>query len=372
MGRVRAAHGCACRLLIGGACLLAVAPALAQRPGEPVFAADVRLVTLPVTVTDAHGAPLGDLEREDFRILEEGNPREVAVFERRTNRPLSVALMLDASLSAAIELRYERQSAARFLANLLGPESLEADNAAVFSFSGEVTALSPFTGELGQLESALERVRAEDGTSLYAAILLASEELAGREGRRVIVLITDGGDTTSGVRFADALRAAHEAEAAIYPLIVLPIQSDTGRNRGGEHALITLARLTGGEAFVQHGAEDLDRAFGQILRNLRTQYLLAFYPQDDQVGTPERFRKIEVEVARTGAAALVRSGYYAPPVPPPMPDRPRTPRARVQTLPQAKPPRVPAVTADGPEEKDEPPQRPPEGQRRPPIVRPPP
>lgn len=371
MGRVRAARGCGRRLLIGGAGLLAVAPALAQQPDEPVFAADVRLVTLPVTVKDARGAPLGDLEREDFRILEEGYPREVAVFERRTNRPLSVALMLDASLSAAIELRYERQSAARFLANLLGPESLEADNAAVFSFSGVVTALSPFTGQLGQLESALERVRAEDGTSLYSAILLAAEELAGREGRRVIVLITDGGDTTSGVRFADALRAAHEAEAAIYPLIVLPIQSDAGRNRGGEHALITLARLTGGEAFVQHGAEDLDRAFGQILRNLRTQYLLAFYPQDDQVGTPERFRKIEVQVARKGAAALVRSGYYAPPVPTRSPDRPRTPRARVRTMPQAKPPRLPAA-ADGPEEKDEPPKRPPEGQRRPPIVRPPP
>lgn len=369
MGRVRAASGSGCRLLIGWACLLAVAPTLAQRPDEPVFAADVRLVTLPVTVKDARGAPLGDLERDDFRILEEGNPREVAVFERRTNRPLSVALMLDASLSAAIELRYERESAARFLANLLGPESVEADNAAVFSFSGFVTALSPFTGQLGQLESALKRVRAEDGTSLYSAILLASEELAGREGRRVIVLITDGGDTTSGVRFADALRAAHEAEAAIYPLIVLPIQSDTGRNRGGEHALITLARLTGGEAFVQHGVEDLDRAFGQILRNLRTQYLLAFYPQDDQVGTAERFRKIEVQVARKGAGALVRSGYYAPPVPPPSPDRPQTPRARVRTVPQVKPSRVPAV-ANGPEEEAEPPKRPPEGQRRPPIVRP--
>ncbi len=285
-----------------------------------MFTADVQLVTLPITVKDARGAPMADLGPEDFRILEQGEPREIAVFERRTNRPLSIALMLDASLSTAIELRYERESAARFLVRLLGSGSQPGDRAAVYEFSSGVAELAPFTRDERRLKKALEAVRPEFGTSLYAAVLLASQELAGREGRRVIVLITDGGDTTSSVRFADALRAAHAAEAAIYPLIVLPIRSDAGRNRGGEHALLLLAERSGGEAFVQYGTENLDAVFDDVLRSLRTQYLLGFYPQRGAGDAGDAFREVEVQVAREGATVRARSGYYAD-EPPPAPVR---------------------------------------------------
>lgn len=348
--------------------LLAAAGATAQQPGTTVFTADVRLVTLPVTVKDADGAPLGDLTQADFEILEEGDPREVTVFERRTSRPLSVVVMLDASLSTAIELRYERQSANRFLASLLGSGSQPPDRAAVFSFSAEVEQIQGFTRDSLALQKALGRVRPESGTSVYDAIWLASEQLGRRQGRRVIVVITDGGDTSSRWRFADALKAAHSSEVAIYPLIVLPIQSDAGRNRGGEHALITLAKKTGGETFVQHGTEDLDKAFSEILRALRTQYLLGFYPQLESLHRSELFRTIEVRVRREGATVLARSGYYASPAP----VRGRRPNLRAPTNVR----RLPQVGEDEQErgqshpDSEELGKGTPDGRPRPPIVRP--
>lgn len=370
MGRVRTKNrGGSCALTVG-ALLLALGALAAQQPEPTIFRSDVRLVTFPVTVKDGNGAPLGDLDRADFRILEEGVPREVAVFERSTNRPVSVALMLDASLSTAIELRYERQSAGRFLASLLGRGSQPADNAAVFAFSSGVVALSAFTRDHGKLEKALQRVRPETGTSLYSAVVLASDVLARRAGRRVIVLITDGGDTTSRVRFADALRAAHTSESAIYALIVLPIRSDAGRNRGGEHALISLAKSTGGEAFVQHGADNLDEAFGQILRSLRTQYLLGYYPRNDTAETGGEFRKVEIQVAREGAVVLARSGYFAPAaVPTPPRQRSRRPAVRLRPMPKAKTARGDDAASEKQRTK-EPPRRSPDGRPRPPIVRP--
>ena len=369
MGRFSAPNAAPGRRVIVGL-LAALASLLGQEPAQPVFTADVRLVTLPATVRDERGAPIGDLDREDFSIFEEGEPRDVAVFERSTDRPLSIVLMLDASLSTAIQLRYERESASRFLAKLLATPAKTLDFAAVFSFSSDVEVLQSFTRDHGLLEKALGRVRPRTGTSVYDAVLLASQELRLREGRRVIVLITDGGDTTSYVRFADALRAAHDAEAAIYPLIVLPIQSDAGRNRGGEHALMTLAKSTGGESWVQHGTSNLDAAFAEILRTLRTQYLLGYYPLERGFPENDEFRKVRVRVEREGAAVLVRSGYFAkPPVAPQASRETKEAPVRLRTLPQAIAPGD--SNGDGePEWKTLPPRRPVDAKRRPPIVRP--
>lgn len=357
-----------CRVAV--ALLAALAALFGQEPDQPVFTADVRLVTLPATVKDGRGAPIGDLDREDFLIFEEGEPRDLAVFERSTDRPLSVVLMLDASLSTAIELRYERESASRFLAKLLAAPAKTLDYAAVFSFSSDVEVLQSFTRDHGLLDKALGRVRPRTGTSVYDAVLLASKELRRREGRRVIVMMTDGGDTTSYVRFADALRAAHDAEAAIYPLIVLPIRSDAGRNRGGEHALMTLAKNTGGESWVQHGTSNLDAAFAEILRTLRTQYLVGYYPLERGFRENDEFRNVTVRVDREGATVLVRSGYFAkPPVEPRAPRETKEAPVRLRTLPQAIAPGE-AKGEEKPEWKPLPPRRPAGAKRRPPIVRP--
>ena len=373
MGRFRAPH---CGPAGGVAVLLLLLSAAtqAQDAGPVVFTADVRLVTMPATVKDANGAPIGDLRRKDFVILEEGEPRELAVFERRTNRPLSVVLMVDASLSTAIEHRYQKESASRFFAGLLGKDSQPGDQAAVYSFSSEVEVFQTFTRKRDALDRALGRVRPRTGTSVYDAVLLASEQLERRAGRRVIVIITDGGDTTSSVRFADALRAAHDAEVGIYPLIVLPIRADAGRNRGGEHALITLAKNTGGESFVQYGTENLDEAFGGILRSLRTQYMLGFYPGGGSTDGREQFREVEVKVNREGAEVLVRSGYFKASADsakgPRAPRRTEEAPVRLRTVPRARSEKAEEAKPEQPAVRQLPPRRGRDGSPRPPIVRP--
>jgi Ca-activated chloride channel family protein len=289
----------------------AILPAAPQKDQEEVsFKVDVRLVTLLVNVKDARGAPIGDLEKEDFTIVDGGVPRDISVFEKRTDRALSVALMIDTSLSAAKELPFERDAAKRFLQSLLGNDSSPQDRAAVLQFSDYVDLLASFTRSVNRLNRALEQTRADSGTSLYDAVLLGSQVLQNRDGRRVMVVITDGGDTTSRIPFGEALRGAHGIDAVIYGIIVVPIQSDAGRNVGGENALKTLAASTGGETYIQYGTADLDGAFQEILRNLRTQYLIAYYPPAPS--SRDSFRATEVRVNRPGARVLSRNGYFVP------------------------------------------------------------
>jgi Ca-activated chloride channel family protein len=282
-----------------------------DQENDTTFRIDVSLINVLVTVKDAEGAPIGGLEKDDFTILDGGVPRPVTVFERRTDRPLSVVLMIDASLSTAIELEQERISARTFVQNLLRQGSHPRDRVAVLKFSAYVDLLAEFTRSVPAITRALRAVRPESGTSMYDAILLASEELAGREGRRVMIIITDGGDTTSTISFERALRATHAIDGVIYGMIVMPIKSDAGRNTGGENALKALASNTGGTTFVQLGSDTLDEAFEQILRNLRTQYLLGYYPPA-LPDTNETFRSIEVQVDRPDVTVLARKGYFLP------------------------------------------------------------
>ena len=366
MGRVRTVGRFVTRSCVLAAALwMLCGAAFAQE--APTFESDVSLVTLPVTVKDSRGAPIGDLNREDFAVLEEGEPREIAVFERRTNRPLSLVLMLDTSLSTAIELRYEVKSAERFLDALFASDVEASDVAAVYSFSSGVEAHAGFTRSLSKLQGGLRQIRPKTGTSVYDAIVLASRSLGTRQGRRVLLMITDGGDTTSGWQFNDALQAAHDHEIAIYPLIVLPIRADAGRNRGGEHALVTLAKNTGGESFVQHGAENLDEVFREVLRNLRTQYLLGFYPLDGGAAPSKSLRKIDVQANREGAVTLSRSAYFARrPEPQARRARPSTSTGSVVNV-RRMPQRGDTVQEEPEDAEKE--ARPPDGRPRPPIVR---
>jgi len=144
---------------------------------------------------------------------------------------------------------------------------------------------------------------------VYDAISLSSRELSPREGRHVIVMVTDGGDTTSRTRYPEALEAAHLADAVIYPILVVPIPNDAGRNTGGEHALYTMAAGTGGRVFEPSVGAQLDQAFTDILRDLRTQYLLGYYPRG-LPGDAPRFHPVRVELSRRDLRATTRTGYY--------------------------------------------------------------
>ena len=284
---------------------LLAAPAL---PQDAVIRVNVRLVRTLVTVKDGNGQLIGSLNKEDFTLFDNGVKQDIAVFERQTEQPLSVAVLVDTSASTGIELRYELDSVSKFLRALLG-EGNPDDTVALYSFNWQVNLLSSYTRRFARLDGQLKQLKSEGGTSLYDAIYLASRELELREGRHVMVIVTDGGDTTSVKDFHQALEAAQRADVLMYPVLVVPITNDAGRNVGGENALTTLAAGTGGRVFLPTLGAELDRAFSDILRELRTQYLIGFYPKDVPP-TKDRFHTLKVGVAGRNLRVITRSGYY--------------------------------------------------------------
>ena len=290
-------------LLAGALCLLS--PARSQ---NTVIRVNVRLVRLLATVKNSAGALIGSLNKNDFAVYDNGVKQDVSVFERQTEQPLSVAVLVDTSASTGIELKYELDSVARF-ARALIREGNPDDAAALYSFNWQVTLLSSYTRRIVRLEQHLKQLKSEGGTSLYDAIYLASGDLEGREGRHVMVVVTDGGDTTSSKDFHAALDAAQRADTILYPVLVVPIRNEAGRNVGGENALTTLAAGTGGRVFLPTIGAELDGAFSDILRELRTQYLIGYYPKD-LPPSKDRFHKVQVKVSSPNLRVLTRSGYY--------------------------------------------------------------
>jgi len=275
---------------------------------QPTFNVDVKLVRLMVTAKDQAGQLAGSLDAKDFSVFDCGVPQSISVFERNTEFPLSVSVLIDVSGSTGKDLRYEVTSVEKFLKALLG-EGNEKDTAAIYSFSDTVTLLSSFTRREARLSNALKDVHPDGGTSMYDAISLASNGLRDRTGRHVMIVVTDGGDTTSRLKYRDALEAAQRAEAAIYGILVVPINNDAGRNTGGEHALQTIASGTGGRVFLPSVGPQLDKAFATILKDLRTQYLIGYYPRNLPVDAPP-FHLVRVEMARKDLRAQTRAGYY--------------------------------------------------------------
>jgi Ca-activated chloride channel family protein len=276
--------------------------------GQDPIRVDVRLVPVIATVKDASGALVGSLEKPDFTIRDNGVRQEISIFERHTEQPLSIALLIDNSGSTAKDLKYEIDSVARFL-HALFREGNPQDSVELYSFNYMTVLQHRFSRDILSLEHSLRGLRGEAGTALYDAIYLASGELQQRRGRRVMVIVTDGGDTVSNKDFHAALEAAQLVDASIYPILVVPIENDAGRNVGGENALTGLARGTGGRVFAPTLGTAMDRAFDQIIRELRTQYFLGYYPKNVPP-TKDRFHRLDVQASRPELQVLSRSGYY--------------------------------------------------------------
>ena len=286
--------------------LLAASTVSAQQADIRVDVSLVRIIT--TTIRSADGRLVGSLSKDDFTVLDNGVPQQIVVFERGSNQPLSVALLIDTSGSTAKDLKYEVDSVGRFLKALF-LEGNPKDSVALFSFNYEVVQRNYFTRNASSIEHSLHALHGEAGTSLYDAIYLSSQVLENREGRRVMVIVTDGGDTTSTKDFHAALEAAQLADAVIYPILVVPIANDPGRNVGGENALTTLAAGTGGRVFAPTLGTALDKAFSDLIEDLRTQYLLAYYPKDVPL-TKNRFHRLDVRVRNPALRVLARNGYY--------------------------------------------------------------
>lgn len=291
------------------ACLLCslIALTFAQQQ-DGVIHVDVRLVRILATVKDRAGALVGSLDKDDFQVADNGAAQQISIFERQTDQPLSVAILIDNSGSTAKDLKYEVDSVNRFVRALLREGNPE-DAVALYSFNWQIVCQNSFTRNMAAIDRSLRGLKGEAGTSLYDAILLSSRDIQFRPGRKILVVVTDGGDTISKTDFNRATEAAELADAVIYPVLVVPITNEAGRNVGGENALTTFALRTGGRVFAPTLGAQMDGAFDQIIRDLRTQYLLGYYPKDTPL-TADRFHTLQVTVRNPDLHVVARSGYY--------------------------------------------------------------
>jgi Ca-activated chloride channel family protein len=253
---------------------------------------NVNLVNVLVSVLDEHNRPAPDLPRESFQLFEEGVEQKIEVFESETQLPLDLALMIDSSLSAHKEIAFEQEAAAHFIRQVLRP----ADRLSVFAVGESVTQLANFSDNVATLEAAVRRMPSDSGTSIYDAVLLASRSLErrGEDRRRVIILVTDAGETTSRADFDAARKEAVRSGSLLYTIVIRPVKNESGRNTAGEHALETITDTMGGAMFYPDTVGELDGIFDRINRELRTQYRLGYYPNPR--GPANTYRQIEVKV----------------------------------------------------------------------------
>jgi Ca-activated chloride channel family protein len=266
---------------------------------------EVNLVGTLASVLDKNGRPALDLAADQFEIYEEGVKQKIEIFEPETQQPLDLTLMIDSSLSETKDLDFETEAASRFIQKLVRP----ADRLALFEFADAVTQLAPFSSSVPTLQAALKHIVPGDGTAIYDAVYLGSEALARNPSgrRRVIVLVTDAGETTSRADFETARRAALRADALLYTIVVRVVKNEGGRNTAGEHALETIADSTGGATYFPDTAGELGEMFDRIDRELRTQYRLGYYPNPrppDGV-----YRALEVRV-HCECKVRSRKAYY--------------------------------------------------------------
>jgi Ca-activated chloride channel family protein len=269
----------------------------------------VELVNILASVLDDHGHPAPDLPIEAFQLYEEGVLQKIEVFESETQLPLDLALMIDASLSANMEIGFEKEAAAHFIRQVLRP----GDRLSVFSFDENVTQLVAFSDNVPSLQTAVRKIPPGAGTSIYDAVLLGAKALEkrGPERRRVILLVTDAGETTSVADFDHARKEAVRSDALLYTIVIRPIKNESGRNTAGEHALQAITETTGGNMFFPDTAQELDVIFDLIDRELRTQYRLGYYPTPR--GPANTYRNVAVKVLNGDYQARSRKMYLTGP-----------------------------------------------------------
>jgi VWFA-related protein len=324
------------------ACLAALPGARAAQQAPPVpqsepheqaqkpLKVQVNLVTQFVTVRDKHNAIVANLTcpdpakeiRGDFRIFEEGVEQKIDSCSKDLNLPLTMGLLVDTSGSMDRMLPAEQQTASMFLERVMK----KGDLTTLITFDQDADLLTDFTGSVRDLEKGLSRARINEpyapvtpgtvpnrnprGTVFYDAIyLVAREKLSSEVGRKAIVVLTDAVDEGSRVRLEEAIEAAQRVDAVTH---ILLIQDPAFFFYQGSGAGVArkISEETGGRMIEVKGEKKLAEAFEQLVEELRSQYVLGYYPSN--AAHDGRFRKIKIEVARSDTRVLARKGYYAP------------------------------------------------------------
>jgi VWFA-related protein len=388
-------------LLLALCCLSAMTPALqlaAQQPaaaqpaaqepvsGQPAATLKIqaREVVLPVTVRDKHGALVTSLKIGDFTLAEDGRPQTIKSFSRESNLPFRLGLLVDTSRSVSGAMDNERKAAEKFVDQMLpaDPKAATAgDEAFLIHFDHEVELLQDFTNSRDKLHHELDDMgptrasgsssqgpettdsgssgqsRSHGGTQLYDAIYLACHELMeSKDGRKALVVFSDGADRGSKETLNDAVDAADRANVAVYTIYFKGEQENNGNGfpgqggrRGGmggggypgggggypgggggypggggrrgpdttasngqdgKKIMERIATRTGARYFEAKKKDNLDEIYGQIAEELRGQYLLTYTP--DKVDTDGGFHKIALKASKDDLIVVTREGYYAP------------------------------------------------------------
>ena len=293
--------------------LLAALPA-ASWGQVPRFSSGAALVVLSATAVDGKGRPVTDLRAEELKIFEEGRPQRLAHFSEGRDLPARVLLLVDASGSMNTDLKVTstRMAAYQLLASL-GPE----DETALAGFDSEYWGLVPFTRDRERIKKAFDEIVPFGSTALHDALDRAARDLASHgEGRRAVVVITDGMDTSSARTPDEVIAHSRALDVPIYALsVVSPLDDPSsslfvGRQRPGPAAvgstvLARYASLSGGAEFSISDFNGLRRAATQIASELKHQYRLGYDPPEG----PARFRRVEVRSTRKGVVVRTRSGY---------------------------------------------------------------
>lgn len=293
---------------LGVACLWLAATVLAQ---EASFRAGVDVVSLSVTVTDAEGRYVTDIDESDFSVFEDGIHQDVTFFSRR-EQPIALSLLLDSSASMEDRLPTLQQAATSF-ARRLKPN----DIAQVVDFDNRVEIRQTFTGNRDDLEAAINRLVAGGSTSLHNAIYIALKELAKVRAvseedvrRQALIVFSDGEDTSSLVSFEEVLDLAKRSETSIYAIALRDANPQAKGFREAEFVMRTLSRETGGRAFFPNQIADLEGVYAQIADELASQYTLGYTSANQR--RDGAWRRVVVRVARESVTPRTKQGYYAP------------------------------------------------------------
>jgi VWFA-related protein len=285
------------------------------------------LVNVFATVRDKKNGIISDLTQDNFKIYEDGMEQKVAFFSKDVNLPITLAILVDTSGSMEAILGAEQDAASRFIHTVMRKK----DEAVVISFDFDINLLADFTEDPSVLERAIRRTEisavssggvvtpgtvpqgSNGGTDLYDAVYLAAhDELATEAGRKAIIVLSDAEDTGSKVNLEGSIEAAQRADAVIHFLRLSdePFYFRGGLGYGGASVARKMADETGGREIEVRNDKNLEAAFNLISEELRSQYVLGYYPTNTK--RDGAFRKIKVEVTRSDTKILARKGYYAP------------------------------------------------------------
>jgi VWFA-related protein len=270
---------------------------------------DSALVNTQVSVRDAKGRYVAGLTKDDFIVLDDGKEQPISYFSQESDQPLTVALVVDRSRSVQGALGKAQIAARNFFGSVLRAGK---DRAAVVAFDSGVYVVQDFTDDAGALAAASSKLTAAGGTSIFDAVYKTTRDklAGGEEGRRVILLITDGDDTTSRASIEQAIEMALKNNVIIYAIRVPGDGSLNVRDLQGGPVLDRLTEATGGRQFYLEGDENqLAGFFTKLQDELRSQYSIGY--QFQAASSDRSFHKLTIKLKQTNLRAFTRRGYYS-------------------------------------------------------------